>query len=785
MVKQRLYSIITISGLAIGLTVCIMIMLYIGHEMSFDSFHKNAKNIYTFRQRIQFGDVAIRPSGFSYATAPIVKQLDNQVRDYTRVYKNYQDAIVENPLDADAKFSEGNVLFAEKDFFNFFSFRLLKGNKQTVLSKPFSVVLSQNAAKKYFGNDDAVGKTLSIKTDSAYIYTVTGVVQNTPSNSTIVYDFIASDASLRSMNSKARMFEEQSFGDGSFKTYYLLTPDADTARFRRSVQALANKKDSLGRAHVMLSALTDLHLNPDFNDSLTKYLKIFPIVAILILLLALVNYVSLSTARATLRAKEIGVRKITGATRKGLFIQFYLESGLYAFLAFALAYVLCSITAPWLITKLQLNIDISFFYSSGVSYSLLILFFVTVLLAGIYPSFILSALKPAISLKGSGDKQSGGYVVRKVFTTLQFSIAVALIICGVVIDRQLFFLKNTDTGLNRENVISISLPPSFGYNYQAFKHDIQSLAGVQQISTAKSALYNGSYDLSSIKTSNPEDKLSIFEMQIDPDFIETLGIQWKNQPVSYKKVLDTHGIIINETGATAFGLKANAVGSVVTIGNSDVTVAGVVKDFNYQSLQSPIKPLALYLRPGDIKGWGGAAGYAFVRIKPFTNMPALLSKLKDSYKKYDQETPITYNFLDETFRAQYQSEDRLASIFTFFTCTAILLAVLGLFGLTAFTIQQRVKEIGIRKVLGASIASINKLLSIEFLKLVVLAIVISSPIAWWAMHSWLQNFVYRIDVPWWVFLLAAVIAIVVSIITVSYNAIKAAVANPVKSLRSE
>ena len=784
-VNQRLYSVITIMGLAIGLSVCIMIMLYVGHEMSFDSFHKNAKQIYTVRQRMQFGNATFNLSGFTHATGPIVKQLDNQVSGYTRTYKHYSTVIVENPLNAEAKFVEDNLLFVEKDFFDFFSFKLLKGNEQTALIKPFTVVLSENAAKKYFGNDEAVGKTIEIKIDSAYTYTVTGVAQNTPSNSTIKYDFIASNESLRSMGKRARAFEDQSFGEGSFKTYFLLTPGADTARFRQSLQQLADKKVPEGKAHVMLSALTDLHLNPEFNDSITKYLKIFPFVAALILLLALVNYVSLSTARATLRAKEIGVRKITGATRKGLFLQFYLESALYALLAFGLAYALCCLTARWFIAQLHLNIDYSFFYSPLLTYSLLALFLITVLLVGIYPSFVLSALKPATTLKGSGDKSSGGYLVRKVFTTLQFTIAVALIICGVVIHRQLVFLKNTDTGLNKENVISIFMPPSFGYNYQAFKNDIRSLAEVKEISTARRSLYDAAYDFSAITTSNPEDKLTITEMDVDPQFVSTLGIKWKNEPISYKDALSSHWAIINETAAKQAGLKANPIGSIIKVGQSDIRVAGVVKDFNYQSLQTPIKPLAMYIRPAEIKGWGGAAGYVFVRVKPNANMPALISKIGADYKKYDKETPFEYDFLDEAFEAQFQAEDRLASIFTFFTCIAVSLALLGLFGLTAFTIQQRVKEIGIRKVLGASTASINNLLSADFLKLVILAIVIASPMAWWAMHSWLQNFVYRIEVPWWVFILAAVVAVVVSMLTVSYNAVKAALANPVKSLRNE
>jgi putative ABC transport system permease protein len=535
----------------------------------------------------------------------------------------------------------------------------------------------------------------------------------------------------------------------------------------------------------MLSVLPDLHLNPEFNDAGVKYLAIFPFVAALILLLALVNYISLSTARATLRAKEIGVRKITGATRKGLFVQFYLESALYALLAFALAYILCSVMVAWLIARLRLNIDISFFYNPELTYSVLALFLITVLLAGIYPSLVLSSLKPATSLKGSGDKRSGGYIVRKVFTTLQFTIAVALIICGVVIDRQLFFLTTKDTGIDRENVISVKIPSTFGYNYQAFKHDVQSLAGVEEMATARLPIYSKYYDSSTAPVPNSTETITVNDMQVDEEFFSVLNVKWKYKPEVMAKLAGLNSVIINETAAAQLQLGANPVGKKIKIWQTDQTVAGVVKDFTYQSMEAAIKPLTFIMIPQDTKGWGGSGGNAFVKVKPNTNMRTLLTALKTNYVKYDNETPFEFSFLDEDFKAQYQAEDRLASIFTFFTCTAILLAVLGLFGLTAFTIQQRVKEIGIRKVLGASIASINKLLSIEFLKLVVLAIVIASPFAWWVMNTWLQGFVYRIAVPWWVFVLAAVIAIVISMLTISYNAIKAAVTNPVKSLRSE
>jgi putative ABC transport system permease protein len=501
-------------------------------------------------------------------------------------------------------------------------------------------------------------------------------------------------------------------------------------------------------------------------------------------LLALVNYMSLSTARATLRAKEVGVRKVAGASRKTIATQFYIESAMFATISFALGYLLCYAFKPWFLNVLQLKIDDAFLYSPTVLILLFALLLLTILIAGSYPSLVLSAFKPVATLKGKMGKSTGGVVVRKVFTTLQFSISVGLIICGIVIDRQLYFFRHTDIGINRENVIMIPVHNTFGTNYPAFKQDIKSLSVIESAATMHYAMFGGS-DMPSFNGKTKDENIMVYSLMGDDQYIKTLGLKWKYAPAADQKLTGMDRLVINEAAIEKLHLPAYPIGSYVQSGDRKAKVIGVVKNFNFSSLQSEIAPLVLNIAPANLPFFTRDGCNLFARIKPHTNLPTLLGKMQAIYKKYDKDTPFDYTFMDDAFNAQYKAEDRLASIFSVFTYITIILATLGLFGLAAFTIEQRTKEIGIRKVLGASLASINTLLSRDFLTLVVLSIVIASPIAWWAMHKWLEGFAYRITISWWMFAAAGFAAILTALVTVSYHAIKAGIANPVDSLRSE
>lgn len=782
--KQKLYSLINITGLAVGLAVCMMIMLYVAHEMSYDRFHKNADRIFTPNAQIKSGGNTMNIQYMSYASGPLIKQNQPTVEAYMRTLPYFRPVVVNDPSSPDKKFSEDKLLFADPGFFNFFSFKLLSGAADDVLKHPFSVVVSKDMAKKYFGEANPIGKTIIIKTDSAHTYQITGVAENTPSNSSITFNFVASNSSLLATKEASMYVGTKQMSYGSFNVYLLLKNGADTARLSKNMDLMAKKDKVFDDIKFLFTALPDTHLNGFGDYSNIKYLKIFPLVAILILLLALVNYMSLSTARATLRAKEVGVRKISGASRKIIAMQFYVESALYTVLSFVLGYLLCNLITPWFLNILQLKIDSSFLYNPLVLILMFSLLVLTILMAGSYPSLVLSAFKPVVTLKGKMSKQAGGIIVRKIFTTLQFTISIGLIICGIVIDRQLYFFRHADTGINKDNVVMIPIGNSVGKNYPAFKRDIQSMAGISNVATSHYAMFKG-FDMNFYDGKTKGESVGLAALIADGNFITTLGLQWKYSPAPNAELTSRKKTIINETAITELHLPANPVGSYIKSGDQQIEVAGVLKNFNFTSMEYAIRPLTLNIAKDDDPYFSKWGCNLFAKIKPHTNLPTLLNSMQRIYKRYDSDAPFSYTFMDDAFNEQYKAEDRLASIFSVFTYITIILATLGLFGLAAFTIEQRTKEIGIRKVLGASIASINSLLSQDFLKLVVLAIIIASPIAWWAMHNWLQGFAYRITISWWVFAAAGFVAIVTAIITVSYHAIRAAIANPVDSLRSE
>jgi len=785
LVKQKLFSLINITGLAVGLAVCMMIMMYVTHESSYDRFHVNADRIFSPRMEFTTGGTTVNLAHTSYAAAAIIKQRQPVVKDFVRMMAYFKPVVASNPEKPESKYSEKKLLFADENFFSFFSFKLISGNARNVLDKPFTVVLSEDMAKKYFGDENPVGKIITLKTDSAFTYQVTGVAENNPSNSSIEFNFVTSNLSLLQMKEAALYTGDKSqISFGNFDNYVLLNRTSDTAALRRSLDVMAKQEKTFDNAHYSLAALRDAHLKSNFGDSSnTKYLKIFPLVAILILLLALVNYMSLSTARATLRAKEVGVRKVAGASRKTIATQFYIESAMFATISFVLGYLLCYGFKSWFLNILQLKIDDTFLYSPVVLLSLFILLMLTILIAGSYPSVVLSAFKPVATLKGKMGKSTGGVVVRKVFTTLQFAISVGLIICGVVIDRQLYFFRHVDTGVARENVVMIPVPNTFD-NYTAFKQDIKALSGIENAATSHHAMFGG-YDMNSFNGKTKNENIMVSSFLADDQYIKTLGLKWKYEPLASEKLSGVDRLVINEAAIEKLHLPENPIGSYVQSGDNKMKVIGVLKNFNFTSLQSEVSAMVLYMVPDNMPFYSRDGRNLFARIKPHTNLPTLLSKMQALYKKYDKDTPFEYTFMDDAFNAQYKAEDRLASIFSVFTYITIILATLGLFGLAAFTIEQRTKEIGIRKVLGASLVSINTLLSRDFLVLVVLSITIASPIAWWAMHKWLEGFAYRITISWWMFAVAGLAAIVTAVVTVSYHAIKAGTANPVDSLRSE
>ncbi len=779
LLRYKVYSAINITGLAIGLSVCMMIVLYVGHELSYDRFHKNADRIFWIQSKLKLGNDSVFMQFLNYSAAPMTSQREPSVESYLRMRKDERTAaIIQNPEKPALKFAESKFLFADSNFFSFFSFKLLQGNKEQVLQKPLSVVISQKAAQKYFGSNNAVGKI--IRYNNAYDLLVTGIAENSLSNSSIEFDFVASLLSLKTIKEQRQLITAEK---NDFLTYFLMKPGGDISRVENALLQILKEQENSGvvTSRYIGTPLTKLHFASVRDTANIKYLKVFPFVAALILLLALINYMSLSTARSSTRAKEIGVRKTMGAGRKVIAMQFFMESALYTTAAFLLGYMLCIFFQPFFFNFLQISLDHSFLYYPPVIVSFLILFVITVIIAATYPSILLSAYKPVAVLYGK-FKPGGNVTIRKFFMVVQFSIAVAFIISGIVIQKQMHFFRHKDTGINRENIVMVPFGANVSKNYMAFKETVGSVSGVQQLSIALHPLFKG-YDMMGVTPPGSGQMILMPVLDVDQNFISMLGLKWKLPPDNPHFYTNKSNIILNETAIEKLGLDKKALNQKV----DEFRVAGVLNDFHWSSLQNKISGLFISVRSDQDSTalWAKKGGCLFAKISAGTNIPAFMKRLEGIYKKYDDENTFEYYFMDEAYDALYKAEERLSKILTFFTALAIVIACLGLFGLVTFMALQRTKEIGIRKTMGASVENIVRLLSAEFIKLIFLGVVIASPVAWFFMNRWLQDFAYRINIGWWMFVLAGIIAMVIAMATISFQAIKAAIANPVKSLRTE
>ncbi|HEY6902114.1 MAG TPA: ABC transporter permease [Puia sp.] len=781
--RNKLYSFINISCLAIGIAVCLTIALYVIHERSYDQFHRNANRIFSITGSFKIGGMSININKFSYVTGPILQKSEPRVVGYLRGYTPYGKMNWQNPAQPEVRFSEKeNLIFADSRWYEFFTLKLLRGNPAQVLQRPMTVVLSERAARKYFGNSDPIGKT--IRYNNEYDLEVTGVAANPPSNSGLTYDFVASISSVEAMKDVAPLVQSQSVQAGSFLTWLLLKDPLSSKKVESALTELSKTPDNAAGDKFILTALPDMHLHMNFGDfSNTRYLGIFPLVAGLVLLLALVNYMSLATARATTRAKEVGVRKVMGAGRSRIAAQFYTESALYALLAFALGVLLFLWFRTPFLNLLQLKIDDSFLLRPAVLFFSAGLLVVVILAAGSYPSMVLSGFNPVAVLYGRLSRRRGGERVRRAFSVFQFTISMSLIICSVIIGKELYHIRHIETGVDRENVVMIPFSRTLAH-YAAFKHKAGTLAGVQKVATAQFAMYAGT-NAFSVSLPGTDKQFWLSSLGIDNDFIELTGLQWKRKPVSQVDLYDERHIVINEAAIGKLGLPADPVGHPVTLGNKTYSIAGVVKNFNFQSLQREIDALCLFVRKDTSYENKGGSGCLFVKISAKTNIPTVMDELKRTYAEYDNQTAFEYRFMDEAFDSMYKAEDRLAAIFDIFTVITILIACLGLFALATFTAQQRMREIGIRKVLGASVVSIGKLLSVDFLRPVLVSMLIASPLSWWAMHKWLEGFVYKTPFSWWIFPAAGLMLLGIALGTILFQSMRAANANPVDNLRTE
>ena len=776
LVRSKVYSTINIVGLSMSLAACMLIVLYVGHELSYDKFHDDASNIYQAETKITFGKDPIHIPYLDYSDAPEGKGSVAGIQEYLRYQKVSENVMVTNTENPSLKFSEDKILFADPNFFEFFSFNLIKGNKGEVLANPNSIVISERTATKYFADSDPIGRPLQLFGDE--IFTVTGVSADPPSNSSIGFDFILPISSMLGMEKYKEDIEQ---GHLNFTTLFLLDESADPKMVEAGLLNSFGKNagDDVQKKY-LLRPLQSLHLGEDWAKN--KYIGIFPLVALLILILALVNYASLSTARSTTRSKEVGVRKVMGAPRRAIAQQFYFESALYTVISFVLGYFLCLTLQPKFFELLGVQVDNAFIFSPEMLMSLVLLLLLTIFLAAAYPAILLSSFKPIAVLQGKLSKQQGGIALRKFFTVFQFGISVALIICAFVMDRQLDYFRHADTGVNWENIVMLPFSEKLGKHFGAFQEEVGSLPEIVETSSGILPLYKG-HNMMGAQSDNSDEMIFLPTLTINKDFVSMMGLSWAIPPKdSIIKMGDRSAVIINQAAVARLNLEEDPVHQKI---NGQYEIKGVLKDFNYSSLHHKIGALCLFIKNDPSYKWLEKGGVLYAKVGPKTNIPTMLDGLKAKYQKYDNEQPFEYYFLDDVFDSQYKAEDRLAKIFGVFTGFAMLIAVMGLFGLATFTALQRRKEIGIRKVLGASVENVTTLLSKDFLKLVLFAICLASPFAYWFMDKWLENFAYRAPMSWWIFVLATLGTLSAAILTIGYHAIRAASANPIKSLRTE
>ena len=793
--KSKGFSGINIFGLAVGIAVCLLIMLFVIDELGYDKFNKKADRIYRVDGDIKFGGthfiLAVAPDPMG----PTLKKDYPQVEQYVR----FRDRGGFRIKKGNENLQENKVIHVDSTLFDVFTLQMIAGDPKTALVEPRSVVITEKIANKYFNSTDVVGKIFVV--NDTMNYKVTGVIKNVPTQSHFNFDFFVSMSSIDESR-------KNNWLSNNFNTYVLLKKDADPKALEAQLETVVNKyvgeqaqqflntsltefKKQGNFDNYYLTPLTKIHLHSDKvaelgpNGSL-QYVYIFSAIGIFILLIACINFMNLSTAHSSNRAKEVGVRKVLGSRKQNLIWQFLTESILISFIALIFAVAFAALLLPYFNQLSGKEIDLGLFSKRWLILSLLLLVLIVGLLAGSYPAFYLSSFQPVSVLKGklAAGFKSGWF--RSSLVIFQFAISIILIVGTVVIYNQLNFIHNKNLGFNREQILVIKNTYPLGNQAKSFKNELQNIAGVYQV-TMTGWLPTGDYRSDSPlypdATLSQKTAVSMQNWYVDESYIPTLQMQIvKGRNFSSQMPTDSSAIIINEAAAKLLNFNDPVNKTLYYITSlKDKTVkqyhiVGVVKDFNFNSLRQMVSPLALF--------YGEEKGSVAMRIKT-ANVSSLIAQVENKWKNIVPGQPFSYSFMDDDFNKIYSNEERVGTIAMNFSILAILIACLGLFGLVTYAAEQRIKEIGIRKVLGATVANIVAMLSKDFLKLVLVAALIAFPVAWWAMNKWLQDFAYRINISWWIFIVAGFVALLIALVTVSFKAIRAALSNPVKSLRTE
>lgn len=774
LLRNKGFSFINISGLAIGMAAAILIMLWIKHEMSYDQFHEKKDRIYEAWNRFEFSGKL-----HCWNTTPkvLARTLEKDLPEVERTVRvnwpsNYLFSIGEKRLTVN-----GNIV--DTGFLQMFSFPLLKGDPKTALNNGSSILLTEKLAKKLFGDEEAMGKV--IKLDNKDNFTVTGVLKDIPDNTRFKFEYLLPWDYLVKKGG-----DDSTWGNNSTRNYVLLKPNASLASANAKMKVLKPRyAPEDPKWEMFLYPVSRWRLYSNFTNGkedggLIDFVKLFAVIALFILMIACINFMNLSTARSEKRAKEVGIRKVVGAQKRWLVTQFIGESILLSLIAGAFAIIIVQLSLPSFgrLTDKVLAIDFSSvkFWLTGIGF---ILF--TGIIAGSYPAFFLSSFQPVKVLKGTFKAANALITPRKLLVVLQFTFAIILIICTSIVKQQIDHAQHRESGYAKDNLVYHFLTGDIEKNYDLIKNELISSGVATSVTKTSAPLTQGWSDTWGFEWEGkaPNDKTDFDMYCADQDLIKTAGFKVINgRDFNLKEYLtDSTAIILNESAVKAMGFK-EPIGQIVKNDKINWHVIGVIKDFILQSPYFPTKPMVIE----GSKGWFNVMHFKLNAANPTAQN---LKKAEAIFKKFNPEYPFEYKFVDEEYAEKFKSEERTGTLAAIFAALTIFISCLGLFGLATYMAENRIKEIGVRKVLGASVAGITTLLSKDFLKLVMVSFLIASPVAWWMMHQWLQDYPYRVSIQWQVFALAGFLSFIISVLTVSYQSIKAAVANPVKSLRTE
>ena len=782
LVKNKAYSFINIGGLAVGMAACIIILLFVSFEKSFDNFQ--TKNIYRLNEVQKFEGSSQKVALSMFPMGPTMQKEFPEIKNFTRI--NWAEKM--QMVNGDKRIFLPITYIVDSTFLQLFNFKLLKGNKETVLQKPNSIILTQSSAEKLFGKENPVGKTIINYGDDTTSFIVTGVLENVPQNSQLQFDALYSFSTIYSRNPHMM----NNWGGNWLDTYFELAPNTDVAALEKKFPVYLKKylsnKDGWKNYELFLLPFKQVHANAadivldylNYQKFDSKYTNMFFATALIVLLIACINFMNLSTASSEKRAKEVGVRKVIGAGKKSLIGQFLAESFFITFISGVLAIIIVQLCLPAFnqLVQKQLLINYKSIYSwvAGIGF---ILF--TALLAGSYPAFFLSAFKPITVLKGTFKKLNTSVTLRKTLVVLQFTFVIALIICTLIIEQQIKYAQQRETGYDKKNLGYVFIQGDINKNYELIKNMLLSSGVAKSVSKAQAPLtQNWSSGMGlNWQGKDPDTKILINLYTEDGDLVKTAGMQLvKGRDIDIKNFpSDSTACLISESAVKVMGFK-NPIGQNIYDDPVNWHVVGVIKDFILESPYQSIKPFM-------IRGPKYGGDVLYIRFNSVGTTAQNMATAKRIFKQYNAAYPFEFHFADEEYAQKFSNELLTETLASLFASLIIFISCLGLFGLTTYMAATRIKEIGVRKVLGASITNIILLLSKDFVKLVVISIVVASPVAWWVMHQWLQNYEYRVTISWWIFLAAGISAILIALITISFQSIKAAIANPVKSLRTE